>query len=230
LGDDEAVFNLQDYWNNLSMGFNNEALPSQNILAVLSMLTLLSVYEFFIYRFVTKRSYYSKQFNIALAVLPYFIATIIMTMESNLMITLGTIGALAIIRFRTAIREPMDMIYLLWSIHNGVVCGSGLYGVGILTSVVVTLVMLLLNALPLTKAPLLLIVHARAAETENEILGVLCGLCRYYKVRSRNINAQGLDLFIEIRTKSESLLLEQLAKVEGVANISLSSYDGEHIV
>jgi hypothetical protein len=91
------------------------------------MTGILSAYIFLIYRFVSKKSFYSKQFNLTLAIIPFFIATIIMTLQSNLIITLGTIGALAIIRFRTAIKDPMDMVYLLWAVHIGITCGAGQY-------------------------------------------------------------------------------------------------------
>ncbi|MDD5016774.1 MAG: hypothetical protein PHO15_01580 [Eubacteriales bacterium] len=101
---------IESILENIKAGLNNQQITTQDILTVLLMVSILSIYEFLIYRFVSKRSFYSKQFNITLAVMPIFIATIIMTLQSNLIITLGTIGALAIIRFRTAIKDPTDML------------------------------------------------------------------------------------------------------------------------
>jgi hypothetical protein len=132
------------------------------------MTGILSAYIFLIYRFVSKKSFYSKQFNLTLAIIPFFIATIIMTLQSNLIITLGTIGALAIIRFRTAIKDPMDMVYLLWAVHIGITCGAGQYELSILTSISVTVLMLLLDLLPLQKAPYLLIVNLSAQDGYEE--------------------------------------------------------------
>ena len=98
-------------------------------MAVLLMVLVMSVYEFIVYRLVSHRSFYNKSFNISIAALPFFIATIILCLQSNLVITLGTIGALAIIRYRTAVKDPVDMLYILWSVHTGIVCGCQLYEV-----------------------------------------------------------------------------------------------------
>ena len=78
------------------------------------MVAILAIYEFFVYRIVSHRSFYNKSFNITTAILPFFISSIILCLQSNLVITLGTIGALAIIRFRTSVKDPVDMLYLLW--------------------------------------------------------------------------------------------------------------------
>jgi len=112
------------------------------LLAVLIITSLLSLYEFLIYSLVSKRSVYNRSFNIAIVIIPYFISTIILCLQSNMVITLGTIGALAIIRFRTAIKDPVDMIYLLWSIHTGIMTGCQLFLIGIVTSVAVTIVLI----------------------------------------------------------------------------------------
>jgi ABC-type spermidine/putrescine transport system permease subunit II len=102
---------------------------------------LLPVYEFVIYRVVSHRAFYNRSFHISIAVIPFFISTIILCLQSNIVITLGTIGALAIVRFRTAVKDPVDMIYILWSIHTGIICGCQLYEVAVLTSLLVTIVL-----------------------------------------------------------------------------------------
>ena len=123
--------------------FANENITTTVILSVLLMILILSVYEFFVYRFISHRSFYNKSFNIAITILPFFIGTIILSLQSNLLITLGTIGALAIIRFRTAVKDPVDMLYLLWSVYIGIICGCQLYEVGVLTSLFVTVLLVL---------------------------------------------------------------------------------------
>lgn len=101
---------------NIINNYSNASISTVTIISVLVMVLLLSVYEFIIYRFVSHRSFYNKSFNITIAILPFFISTIILCLQSNIIITLGTIGALAIIRFRTAVKDPVDMLYLLWSV------------------------------------------------------------------------------------------------------------------
>ncbi len=116
---------------NLISTYSNESITTTTIVSMLAMVLFLAVYEFIVYRFVSHRSFYNKSFNIAVAILPFFISAIILCLQSNVVITLGTIGALAIIRFRTAVKDPVDMLYLLWSVFIGIICGGQLYEVGI---------------------------------------------------------------------------------------------------
>ena len=106
---------IQSVLNNIASTYSNDAVSTKIILSVLLMVLALSVYEFIVYRLVSHRNFYNRSFNISISVLPFFIATIILCLQSNLVITLGTIGALAIIRYRTAVKDPVDMIYILWS-------------------------------------------------------------------------------------------------------------------
>ena len=99
------------------------------IAATLIVTALLALYIFAIYRLVTRKVFYSKNFNISLAVMSLITAAIILAMQSNLVISLGMVGALSIVRFRTAIKDPMDLAFLFWSISVGIICGAGLYEV-----------------------------------------------------------------------------------------------------
>ncbi len=215
---------------NLKSGFSIQELNTTTVAAVLLMVTILAAYEFVVYRFVSKRAFYAKQFNIALAILPYFIATIIMTLQSNLVITLGTIGALAIIRFRTAVKDPIDMVYLLWSVHIGITVGSGLYEMAILTSLAVTVMLIVLDLLPLSRAPYLLVAHLDSAADEKKLLDKVQGFSRQIRVKSRSFSAQGLDLIIELRCKQCAELTEQLSQMPELARFSLIAHDSEDVI
>lgn len=221
---------LQLILNNLQAGFRTQELTTTAILAVLVMVTVMAVYEFCIYRFVSKRSFYAKQFNIALAVLPYFIATIIMTLQSNLVITLGTIGALAIIRFRTAVKDPIDMVYLLWSVHTGITVGCGLYEVAILTSLVVTILLIVLDLLPMTRAPYLLVAHMEKPGDEKVLLEAVREFARSPRVKSRSFSAQGLDLIVELRCTRCPELAARLSELPELKRFSLIAHDSEDVI
>ena len=215
---------------NIRAGFHNKQIVSHDVIAVLLMVTVMAVYEFLVYRYISKRSFYSKQFNISLALLPYFISTIIMSLQSNLVITLGTIGALAIIRFRTAIKDPIDMVYLLWSTHIGIVCGTGLYEVGVLTSVFATVLIIILDLVPVKKASYLFIVNVESMGSEGDILGLVRKNASYFKVKSRNQTRDKLDMIIELRTDKERELMEGASRIPGMINSSLVSHDGENFI
>ena len=125
--------------------YTSQTIGTAQVVSVLIVVLALALYEFVVYRVVSHRAFYNKSFNICIVVLPFFIATIVMCLQANIVITLGTIGALAILRFRTAVKDPVDMLYLLWSVHIGIVCGCQLYEIAVLTSLIVTVVLLLMN-------------------------------------------------------------------------------------
>lgn len=159
--------------NHIAGSFHNEEITTSMLLAVLAVTGILAMYEFIVYQVVLRRSLYNKAFNISIAVLPFFIATIILSLQTNLVITLGTIGALAIIRFRTAVKDPVDLIFVLWSIHIGITCGCQLYEIAIITSLIATIVLVILNRLNVRMKSHILVVHCKSAEREDEILELL---------------------------------------------------------
>lgn len=214
---------------NIAAGYGRDELTTTVILAVLLVVLALSAYEFAVYRLVSHRAFYNKAFHISIAVLPFFIATIILCLQSNLVITLGTIGALAILRFRTAVKDPVDMLYLLWSVHTGIVCGCQLYEVAVLTSLVVTVVLLALENLAFGKKPFVLVLHS-AENLEQQLLALLEQHSKRCKVKSRNFTARGVDLAVEMTLKDPAALTAALQQMAGVERFSLIEYDAEDIV
>ena len=191
------------------------------------MTALLALYIFMIYRLVTRKVFYSKSFNISLAALSLITAAIILAMQSNLVISLGMVGALSIIRFRTAIKDPMDLVFLFWSISIGIICGAGLYEVALVTSVAVTVCILVLDLLPVAKAPVMLVVNSSRMDGEGAVLEVVGKYAKSYKVKSRNLSKGRLDMVVELRVKDESGLVKETAELEGMISASLIAHDGE---
>ena len=193
------------------------------------MVALLAVYEFFVYRFVSHRSFYNKSFNITTAILPFFISTIILCLQSNLVITLGTIGALAIIRFRTSIKDPVDMLYLLWSVFIGIICGCQLFEVGVLTSIVVTIVLIALEHINFGHKSFVLIVRSDK-DIEDDLSNLFKSKRISYKIKSRNYSSKGFDYAIELTYKNVKELNEELSKNERISKYSIIEYDADDIV
>lgn len=208
-------------------GFTSMDITTGKIVATLFVTALLALYVFLIYRLVTRKVFYSKNFNISLAAMSLITAAIILAMQSNLVISLGMVGALSIIRFRTAIKDPMDLVFLFWAISIGIICGAGLYEVALVTSVAVTVCILVLDLLPVSKAPVMLVVNSSLMESEKDILEVVGKYAKAYKVKSRNLSKGRLDMVIELRVKDESGLVEEVAKLEGMLSASLIAHDGE---
>ena len=107
-------------------GFSNSDMSSTQIAVILLITLLFAVYLFFIYKLVNKSSMYDKELHITISLMSVITAGIIVAMQSNIVISLGMVGALSIVRFRTAIKSPMDLLFLFWSMGVGIICGAGL--------------------------------------------------------------------------------------------------------
>lgn len=208
-------------------GFTSMDITTGKIAATLIVTALLALYIFAIYRLVTRKVFYSKNFNISLAVMSLITSAIILAMQSNLVISLGMVGALSIVRFRTAIKDPMDLAFLFWSISIGIICGAGLYEIALVTSVGVTVFILVLDMLPVGKAPMMLVVNSSEMNGEKAVLDVVGKYARYYKVKSRNLSKGRLDLVIELKVKEKSALVSEVATLDGMLSASMISHDGE---
>lgn len=213
---------------NITGALNNPELSGTRILAVLFMVTILAFYEFIVYRVVSHRAFYNKSFNICIAVLPFFIATIVMCLQVDIVITLGTIGALAIIRFRTAVKDPVDMLYLLWSVHTGIICGCQLYEVSIFTSIIVTIVLIILEHSSFGKKPYVVVCRCKNEE-QDMLLSVIKDSTKAFKVKSRNYTSSGLDLVIEFSTKDIEMVAQKIKEC-AIEKFSIIEYDNEDVV
>ena len=180
-------------------GFSGMDITTGKIAATLFVTALLALYVFMIYRLVTRKVFYSKNFNISLAAMSLITAAIILAMQSNLVISLGMVGALSIIRFRTAIKDPMDLVFLFWSISIGIICGAGLFEVALVTSIAVTVCILVLDLFPVAKAPMILVVNSSRTDAEADVLETVAKYAGAYKVKSRNLSKDRLDLVVEVR-------------------------------
>ena len=121
----------------------------------------------------------------------------------------------------------MDLVFLFWSISMGIFCGAGLYGLAIVVSVTVTAAVLVLEMIPVTKAPMLLIVNSSDLDVEEALLDIVKKYSRFYKVKSRNISHSRMDMVIEVRVKEESALVKEVSALAGMDSVSLLSHDGE---
>ncbi len=189
--------------------------------------SVLAAYVFFIYRIVTRKTFYNKNFNISLALIAVIVTAIIITIQSSIVVSLGMVGALSIVRFRTAIKDPMDLAFLFWSIAIGIICGAGLPGIAIVTSVVITVGVFVLDMIPVAKVPILLVVNAENKDAYDPIIEAVQKNTKAYYVKSKTIEKGHLDLIVEVRTKDTNGLLESVSDIGGIQRCSLLSHDGE---
>ena len=205
-------------------GFASTEITTLTVVTALGVACLLALYIFFVYRVVTRKTFYSKNFNITLAGVTVITASLILTMQSSV---LGMVGALSIVRFRTAIKEPMDLMFLFWSISVGIICGAGLAQVAVILSVVMTLGILILDRLPVARAPMIFVVNADNFDAEDAVVETVRKYAKHYRIKSRNLAENSLDLVLELRTDEGGKLVREVMGLAGVTSASLLAHDGE---
>lgn len=199
----------------------------QRMLIALAVSSIISIYIFFVYRIITKSAFYSKSYNLTMAGMGIITTAIIVAMQSSLVVSLGMVGALSIVRFRTAIKDPMDLLFLFWAIGVGIITGTELYLLAIILSAVVTVLLLLLDFVPIKNTPFLLVVNSTNKNLEDSVVDIVKRYAKHHTVKSRNINKRGLDMIVELRTSKPNKLVQEITSKLDVENVSLLSHDGE---
>lgn len=209
-------------------GYAGENIGTTDIAITLLFACILALYVYFVYRVITRKTFYSKNFNISLVALAIITTAIILTIQSSIVISLGMVGALSIVRFRTAVKEPLDLVFLFWAISLGIICGTGLVKLAVIMSLLLTIVIVILDKAPMGKSPMILVVNADMAQGQSQaIMEVVKKYSRYYKIKSRNVSSGELDLVIEVRTGDDEELVSEMSALEKVHSVSLLSHDGE---
>ena len=208
-------------------GFTRYDATPENILIVFAISSFFALYIFFAYRILTRRTFYSKSFNISLPALVLITAGIILTIQSSVVVSLGMVGALSIVRFRTAVKDPMDLVFLFWAISTGIICGAGLAQIACVLCFVLTIVLVVFDRIPVGRSPKVLMVSGSSHDVESRVVDTLEKYCRFYSVKSRAFASSRIDMVVELRTNKESELIREIAGLENVTSSTLLAHDGE---
>ena len=208
-------------------GFSGGGITTSQAVIILLVTFLIGIYIFFIYKLVNKSGMYDRTFHVAMAIISVITAGIIVAMQSSIVISLGMVGALSIVRFRTAVKNTMDLLFLFWSIGEGIICGAGLFKIAILVAFVTTLGIFVLEYLPMNRKPYVLLINCNNVDLEDKIKDTVKSLSSSSTVKSRNLKTNGFDMIFETVTKNEKELIKQLSEIEGVSHVSLLSHEGE---
>ena len=202
-------------------------LSVSEILMVLGVTLLLALYIFFIYRIFTRKNFYNKSFNISLAATALITAAVIITIQSSIVISLGMVGALSIVRFRTAVKDPLDLVFMFWSLAVGIICGTGLFDIAAILSIAVTAMIFVLDKIPVMQTPMILMVQGMYCDMENDLCDIVSQYTKYYKVKSRNITPERTSIVMELRVKDGGALVQSIGSLEGILYVSMIDHDGE---
>ncbi len=193
---------------------------------ILSLLVsfLVTLFIFYMYRKCFRGVIYTRNFNVGLVLISLVVTLVILPISSSLALSLGMVGALSIVRFRTAIKDPIDIVFTFWAIAVGIISGAGLYMVAIVGSPIIGLFLLALSRVNLrSNDPYLLVIHY-TTDAETAVQEAL----PQNKLRSRTVTSAGVELMLEVRMKSkDASKVDELLKINGVKDAALVSYNAD---
>ena len=196
----------------------------------LAVALLVGLFIFMIYKKTLTGVLYSDGFALTLVGLSLVTTLVIMAVTSNVVLSLGMVGALSIVRFRTAIKEPVEIVFLFWSLAVGIVIGAGMIPLAIIGSVIIGVILLLFANRKIRKQPYILVMSCKDEVAEQRITEILAKAVEYYTVKSKTVNAAGIEFTAELRTKdAETAFVNRITELEGVGNATLVSYNGEYM-
>ena len=200
------------------------SLTIERVLLSLIVSFIVALFIFYMYRKCFSGVIYTRHFNIGLVLVSLVVTLVILPISSSLALSLGMVGALSIVRFRTAIKDPIDVVFMFWAIAVGIISGAGLYMVALVGSPIIGLFLFVLTRANLrTNDPYLLVIHY-TTDAEAAVQKAL----PENKLRSRTVTSVGVELMLEVRMKSkDASKVDELLKINGVKDAALVSYNAD---
>lgn len=199
----------------------------RDVAILMAAAAILGIYIFFIYRIMTASTFYSKSFNVSLILMCVITAAIIVAIQSSVIVSLGMVGALSIVRFRTAVKDPLDLIFMFWSISIGIICGTGMLGLAIILTLLATVLVLVFYRLPDVRKSMILVINAQDNSHAAEIFEIVGKYDKSSNVKSRSLTKESADFLMEVRVKDSEGLLSELNQIQGILSVSLVAHKGE---
>ena len=214
----------------LYVAFTQSELRTSTIIISMMITVLISVYIFFIYRIANRTGFYSKNFNKTVALMGVITGAIVLSMQTSVFISLGMVGALSIVRFRTAIKEPLDLVFLFWSIAAGIVLAAGLIPLAVFGSVLIGVMLLVFVNRKFHNNPYIVIINCEDHLAESLASDFVKEMTNRMVVKSKTAQENRVELTLDVRLKDDNTdFVNELAAMPGVSNAVLVSYNGQYM-
>ena len=191
---------------------------------------VIGLFIFLIYKKTFSGIMYSTGFAMALVGLSMVTTLVIMAVTSNVVLSLGMVGALSIVRFRAAIKEPMEIVFLFWALGVGIIIGAGMIPLAVIGSAIIGVIFILFAGRKLQDTPYILIVNCKDEKAEKSALEIVSGSVRKNIIKSKTVNGNGIEMTFEIRVKDAVTdFVNKVNEVEGVSGVTLVTFNGEYM-
>ncbi len=190
----------------------------------------LGLFIFFIYKLTYNGIMYSAAFGLSLLAMTMITTLVLLAVTSNVVLSLGMVGALSIVRFRTAVKDPMDIVFLFWAIAVGIVLGAGIIPLAVFGSLFIGLILWVFVNRKGHDIPYILIINCSNAVAEKEVTARLKDKLKRQVLKSKTVTKEGIELTLEVRLKDDnSEFVNDLSDFEGINNVVLVSYNGDYM-
>lgn len=197
--------------------------------AALGLLTalIMGAVIYFVYKRFYTGVIYSRSFAITLVGMTVLTAMVTLAISTNIVISLGMVGALSIVRFRTAIKDPLDLLYLFWAITTGITSGAGMYVLVLAAAVVMTVMVIIFYSRQQKGRIYILVVHYTGDEAGDNIIRSF-GKIKYF-IKSKTLRKEKIEMAIEVFCKNnDTFFMEKIRSIDGVEDATLIQYNGEY--
>ena len=205
------------------------ALTASSIIFILVIAAIIGIYIFAVYKLTSKAAFYSRDLKVTIAGLPVIVAAIMVAMQSNLIVSLGMVGALSIVRFRKAVKNPLDLLYLFWTISAGIICGVGLKLLAVILCVMMTVLILVLQMIPNSRGTSILIIRTGDDTVDwDEVEHILHSYGKHVKEKSNSYQSGETEVIYELSTSRQAELMKELKEHKELQQIHFLDHDGEY--
>ena len=209
---------------------NVSAIQPLDMIIALALAFCIGLFIFYVYKKTYQGVMFSSSFGVTLIALTMITTLVILAVTSNVVLSLGMVGALSIVRFRTAIKEPLDIAFLFWSIAAGIVLAAGLIPLAVFGSVLIGVILLLFVNRKSASNPYIVVLHCDGPESEKTATACLAGHTKRCVVKSKTAQKGHIELNCEIRLSDDNTdFINELADLEGVQSAVLVSYNGDYM-
>ena len=190
----------------------------------------IGMFIFLVYKKTYQGVMYSSSFGVTLVALSMITTLVILAVTSNVVLSLGMVGALSIVRFRAAIKEPLDIAFLFWSIAVGIVLAAGMIPLAVFGSIIIGVILLVFVNKKSYLMPYIVVINCTGHEAEVKASDYIKSKVERFVVKSKSAQKGNLELNIEVRLKEDNTdFINELADLDGINSAVLVSYNGEYM-
>ncbi len=206
-------------------GFNNNVPSLKLMILCLACALLIGFYIYVVYRLSCSDAFYSQDFNLSLVMISVITCAIILTIQSSVIVSLGMVGALSIVRFRTAVKSSIDLVFLFWAISIGIITGTSLIGLAVFVSFILSVLILVFKMIPRpTRNSYYVSVEATDAGALEKILEGVKKHDSHYRVLSQNLTDGHLSMTAEVHVMTPGDVLKDLSALQNVKSVNVISH------